>query len=96
MKLKIPGKAFLKSEFRISVKSRPKCFSLNFEFHRRDPIVRYFQYTNSIFSFNAPVCDISFAHTNSAFFGAIDEVGTILIFSLDQKKDQKSIHVSYI
>ena len=49
-----------------------------------------------MFSFNAPVCDISFAHTNSAFFGAIDEVGTILIFSLDQKKDQKSIHVSLI
>ena len=47
-----------------------------------------------IFRFNAPVCDISFAHTNSAFFGAIDEVGTILIFSLDQKKEQKSIHVS--
>ena len=51
---------------------------------------------NYIFSFNAPVCDISFAHTNSAFFGAIDEVGTILIFSLDQKKEHKSIHVSYI
>ena len=49
---------------------------------------------NYIFSFNVPVCDISFAHTNSAFFGAIDEVGTILIFSLDQKKEHKSIHVS--
>ena len=65
-------------------------------FFSKGKIVPYFQYTNSIFSFNAPVCDISFAHTNSAFFGAIDEVGTILIFSLDQKKDQKSIHVSYI
>ena len=33
-----------------------------------------------------------FAHTNSVLFGAIDEAGTIIVFSIDQHKDSKAIH----
>ena len=46
--------------------------------------------------FHAPVCDIAFAHPNSSLFGAIDETGTLIIFTIDQKKEHKIIHSSIL
>jgi len=45
-----------------------------------------------IFSFNGPVCDISFAHINSPLLGAIDETGSMFIYRVEQNTKQSAIH----